>query len=63
MKIDPYASGGDLRPQLEALTREDLQALTYAAIAELSRRALRGEEEHERNKKSADVPRHRPLGW
>jgi hypothetical protein len=64
MKIDPYTSGGDLRPQLEALTREDLQALIYAAVAELTRRALRGEEEKERNKKSADTPRHLPdLDW
>ncbi len=63
MKLDPYATGGDLRPQLEALTREDLQALTYAAIAELSRRALKGEEERERNKKEADTLRHREFGW
>jgi hypothetical protein len=61
VKLDPYANGGDLRPQLEAFTREQIQELTYAAIAELSRRAFRGEEDRENTKKSRDVPKRTPF--
>lgn len=57
MRIDPYAAGGALRSQLEALDRAQLQSLAEEVIKELSRRAFRSDEEDERKKKSADTGR------